>query len=128
MEAGSTASSPIVQALAKAEAGTTGEIRVHLTKSLFEKDPFGRATRLFERFGMARTSQHNAVLLYVNLRKQRFAIAADHGIDQAVGPHYWKLLSKELAENLRSTHPERAIALAIESLGQKLRQHFPENL
>lgn len=125
---GSAASDPIVRAIAISEAGTTGEIRVHLSKRLWEKDPYGRALRLFERFGMSRTSQRNAVLLYVNLRRRRFAIVGDQGIDQAAGQAFWKELARQLTEDLRATDPERAIAMAITSLGRELRDHFPAEI
>jgi uncharacterized membrane protein len=123
---GNAATDPIVRAIALAEAGTTGEIRVHLTRRLLEKDPFARALRLFERFGMSRTLQRNAVLLYVNLRRRKFAIVADQGLDQVLGQPYWRKLARQLTEDLRGTDPERAVALAVESLGEALKRHFPE--
>jgi uncharacterized membrane protein len=123
---GSAATDPIVRAIALAETGTTGEIRVHLTKRLIERNPHNRALWLFDRFGMTRTRQRNAVLLYVNLRRRRFAILGDQAIDQAVTQIYWRQLANQLTEDLRSTDPERAIAMAVESIGEKLKWHFPE--
>jgi uncharacterized membrane protein len=117
--------SPIVDAIAVAEAGTTGEIRVHLSKRLFEKNPFKHASRLFEQFGMTRTSQRNAVLLYVNLRRRKFALVADEGIQKVLIQRYWDDLAKALKQNLRETHPERAIASAVIAVGIQLKRHFP---
>ena len=122
---GDAISNPIVQAIALAEAGSTGEIRLQLSKRFIERNPVARATKLFRSLGMSRTAQHNAVLLYVNLRYRRFAIVEDQGISRALGQQYWTTLAKELAENLRTTHPERAIILAIESVGTQLQKHFP---
>jgi uncharacterized membrane protein len=122
MEAGD----PIVLAIAEAEAGSTAEVRVHVTKRLFERAPFKRAEKLFARFGMSRTQHRNAVLLYVNLRRRRFAIVSDRGADRALGPSYWKEFSRSLSQELRATDPERAIAQAVIQLGLKLRTHFPK--
>lgn len=117
---------PIVHAIALAETGTTGEIRVHLSKRFFEKSPLNHALWLFDRFGMSRTLQRNAVLLYVNLRSRRFAVVADQGLDQTLGQKYWQLFTHELSEDLRGTDPERAIAMGVARLGEKLKLHFPE--
>ncbi|MCM2277072.1 MAG: TPM domain-containing protein [Oligoflexia bacterium] len=117
--------SPIVKAIAEAEAGTTGEIRVHLTRRWIEKDPFARAWIVFRRFGMFRTAQRNAVLLYVNLRKHKFAIIGDEGVHKVVGQLYWERIARNLSRDLTSTHYENAIALAVREIGQVLHQHFP---
>lgn len=117
--------SPILSAIWDAERDSTGEIRVHLSKRWFEPDPFARALHLFTRFGMSKTSHRNAILIYVNLRKRRFAIIGDAGIHHAVGQNFWESLSRQLRENLLSTHSEKAIALTIQSIGKVLKEHFP---
>lgn len=117
--------SPIVAAIAAAESLTTGEIRVHLSKNWFEKDPYARASRLFLRFNMFKTTQRNAILLYVNLRKRKFAIIGDIGIHQTVGQKYWEDFANQFRDHLHSTHPEKAIALAVLEIGQVLQKHFP---
>lgn len=117
--------SPIIDAIAAAENSTTGEIRVHLSKKWCESNPYGRATRLFQRFNMFRTSHRNAVLIYVNLRKRKFAIIGDAGIHQVVGQKYWENLTNTLQDHLRSTHPEKAIALTVLEIGQALQKYFP---
>jgi uncharacterized membrane protein len=120
--------SPIVDAIARAEQGTTGEIRVHLSRSWFERDAYRHAQRLFAQFNMHQTAQRNGVLLYVNLRRHLFAVVGDDGIHQHVGQEYWEMLAGRLAQNLHETHPEKAIALAVLEIGEKLRLHFPSHL
>jgi uncharacterized membrane protein len=127
-EEGSLKHSPIVDAIAAAESGTTGEIRVHLTRRWFEKDPYTRAWKLFHQFGMSRTTQRNGVLLYVNLRKHLFAIVGDEGVHHLVGQQYWESLAKALREDLLSTHSERAIATAVLTIGETLKKFFPVGL
>jgi uncharacterized membrane protein len=117
--------SPIIDAIQRAEEGTTGEIRVHLTQRLFEKDAYKRATQIFSEYGMNRTAQRNAVLLYINLRKKKFAIIADMGFDEKIDPDFWNQLGRQLTYQLRSTERERAIGLAIETVGDALKKWFP---
>jgi len=121
----SSAQSPIVDAIQRAEENTTGEIRVHLSKKWIERDPFRRATRLFRQFGMFRTTHRNAVLLYVNLKRKKFAIIGDEGIHKVVGQRYWEELAIELKRALISTHPENAIAITVTHIGGILQKHFP---
>ncbi len=118
--------SPILTAIREAERGSTGEIRVHLTQRWFERDAYSRARQLFNLYQMSRTQFRNAILIYVNLRKKKFAIIGDFAIHDAVGQIYWKNLAKELQENLRSTQSEKAISLAVLALGNALREHFPD--
>ncbi len=120
--------SPIVEAIADAEHFTTGEIRVHLTRRWIEKDPYSRASRLFEEFQMTKTAERNAVLLYINLRKRKFAIIGDRGIHQKVGQIYWEQLAQKLREDLQSTQIENAVALAVRSIGRTLQTFFPRDL
>lgn len=117
--------SPIVRAISRSEAGTTGEIRVHISRHWFEKDVLGSAMRVFLEHGMHRTAQRNAVLIYVNTRTRRFAVIGDEGINQAVGRGFWKGLAENLREDLLSTHRENAIAIAVLMVGAALRKHFP---
>ena len=117
--------SPIIDAIAFAEAGTTGEVRVHISRRWFEKDPYSRAEKLFKRFGMWRTANRNAVLLYVNLRRHKFAVVGDEGIHKALGQEYWNSLSHALSEDLKKMAPEKAIAVAVVTIGETLKKFFP---
>lgn len=117
--------SPILDAIRAAEAKTTSEIRVHLSRRWMEKDPFKRAGHLFRQYGMFRTTHRNAVLLYVNLRRRKFALVGDEGAHHAVGQRFWEELARQLKRDFGSTHPENAIALAVKKIGERLAQDFP---
>jgi uncharacterized membrane protein len=121
-------SSPILDAIHEAETKTTGEIRVHLSRRVFERNTFGRANRLFHQYSMAGTLHRNAILIYVNLRRKKFAIVGDEGAHQAVGQRYWDEVARELKKNFMSTHPENAIALTVTKLGERLMKHFPREV
>lgn len=120
--------SPIVDAIRDAENLSSGQIRVHLSKKWIESDPTARAQQLFDQYRMADTPSRNSVLIYVNLRKRKFAILGDAGINQAVEPHFWQKIALELTENLRSTQSERAIGFTVTSIGQTLKKYFPSQL
>jgi uncharacterized membrane protein len=117
--------SPIVDAIREAESETSAEIRVHLSRRLWERNPYQRAMRLFQQYGMSGSAQRNSVLFYVNLRRKKFAIVGDEGAHTAVGQRFWEELSRETKRNMISTHPENAIALIIRKLGARLAKHFP---
>lgn len=128
MEAGDffgTTHSRIVKAIAEAETHTTGEIRVHISRRWFEREPLHRARRIFSKLHMENTDGHNAVLLYVNLRCRKFAFFGGEGIDKEVGSKYWQKIAKELGQDMRSTHYENAIAKAVSKIGDVLAKHYP---
>lgn len=116
---------PILRALQFASKKSTGEVRVHTSRDRFEKDPMGTALRLFEEFGMTRTSDRNAVLVYLNRATRKFAIVGDEGFHRAVGQKYFDHLGVNFAEDLQSTHFENAIALLVYSVGTTLAKKFP---
>ncbi len=117
--------SPILAAIQHAESGTTGEIRVHLSRSFWERDVYRHAEKIFFRYGMDKTKLRNAVLLYVNLRRHQFAVYGDEGIHQCVGQSFWEKLARDLRQGLQSTFSEAAIAQAVLTIGEALRVHFP---
>lgn len=128
MATGKKQTSPIVQAILQMEKITNAEIRVHVSQRWLERDPYLRATRLFQQYSLWRTTDRNAVLFYLNLRHKKYAILGDKGIAQAVGKTYWDELGSFLAQDLRSTYWEKAVALAIQTIGVTLSKHFPSNL
>jgi uncharacterized membrane protein len=117
--------SPIVEAIQAAMLGTAAEVRVHLSRRWWEPNPLKRAQKIFQRHGMDRTDHRAGVLLYVNLRRRKFAVLGDTAIHEKLGQRYWEELVRKLRTDLRSTHSERAIALAVLHVGEALRAHFP---
>lgn len=120
-----TESTPILRALRFVANKSTGEVRAHVSKDRLEKDPTDTALRLFEEYGMARTTDRNAVLVYLNRATRKFSIIADEGIHRAVGQKYWDGLAANFREDLQSTHFENAMALLIFSVGTTLVKKFP---
>ncbi len=125
METGNHSRSPIVVAIAEAEQKTSGQISVHLSRRWIDRDPLKSANQIFVRYRLHQTEQRNAVLLYFNLRRKKFAICGDVGIHQRVGNEYWQGVARELKSELQGTHYERAIANSIRKIGTVMAKFFP---
>lgn len=115
----------ISDSIDEAERGTSGEIRVHISHRLFERDPMRRARQLFLKQELHLTKNRNGIMIYVNPRRKKFAIVGDQGIHSRVGQNYWDEWSKKLTEDLRSTHYENAICDAVKNIGETLKKFFP---
>ncbi len=79
-------------AIAAAESGTSGELRVHLERACIG-DPVTRAVELFEQLGMHRTALRNGVLLYLAVDDHRLAVIGDRAVHDRVGQGYWGALA-----------------------------------
>lgn len=115
----------VVQSIQDVESRTTGEIHVHLSKAIYEKDPFEGAQRVFARYSMQRTQDRNAILVYINEKKRRFAIIGDLGIHQIVGQKYWNEKSAQLQHYIQTMEMDSALSLIVVDLGKALELHFP---
>lgn len=117
----------IIAAILSVEERTTGEVRVHISKNWMERNAFKKASFYFQKYHLHQTQDRNGVLVYVNLKKKKFAIVADEGFSKLVGQKYWNELSTFLKEDLESTHFENAISLTVRTLGETLTKYFPRN-
>ncbi len=117
--------SAVSRAIALAEAGTSGEIRVHLEQRLVASDPLTRSRQVFIELGMHRTRDRNAVLIYVTLADHHLAVLGDEGVHACVGGGYWDRLRDLLVERLRGGRTREALVEAVTEVGHTLRTHFP---
>ncbi len=117
----------IVDAIRKAEAQTSGEIRVHLARKCRE-DVLGHAKKIFSKLGMHRTKRRNAVLIFVALDSRRLAILGDAGIHDRVGDFFWGGTRDKMIEYFRKDEIKEGIIAGVAGVGEKLRQHFPRHL
>lgn len=114
----------VVRAVAEAERGTSGEIRVHLDPRC-PGDPMRQASTVFERLGMARTAQRNGVLIYLAIEDRQLAVLGDTGIHERVAPDYWDRLFATLVAHLREGRPRDGLTAVVREVGETLRRHFP---
>jgi uncharacterized membrane protein len=115
-------------AIARTEAQTSAELRVHLEHRLpgaLQGDALIRARQVFAHLGMHRTAGRNGVLIYLALADRRLAIVGDDAIHERVGDGYWAAVRDHLVDGLRQRHVLRSLLDAIAEVGQALREHFP---
>ena len=119
----------VVRAVADAEQGTSGEIRVHLERRMrrprgASPDALAHAREIFARLGMHRTARRNAVLIYLAVEDRKVAIVGDEAIHAFVGDTGWERLRDVMVERLRRGEARNAIVEAVRGVGVVLGRHF----
>jgi uncharacterized membrane protein len=114
----------VVQAIGAAEKTTSGEIKVHV-ESRCKGDPYRRAIALFERLGLTKTRQRNAVLIYVAVHDRKYALLGDSGIHEAVGSQFWNDAATRMQDAFRKGALGDGLVGAVESVGARLAEKFP---
>ena len=112
------------QAIAAAEKGHRGEVRVHVEGRCPKgSTPERRAAELFESFGMHRTQEDTAVLLYVAFKDGRSAVHAGSGVQNAAAPGFWQAVAEEIDRGFSIGEPLAGLCAALEQIGEMLRVH-----
>jgi uncharacterized membrane protein len=117
----------ITSAIARAEARTSGQIKVHLERRVHGRtgDALARATQVFAHLGLHRASERQAVLIYLALEDRKLAIIGDVGIHTRVGDDGWAIIRDHMVAHLRAGAARTAIVGAVDEVGRVLREHFP---
>jgi uncharacterized membrane protein len=116
----------IVQAIREAEANTSGEIRVYIQRGKLGSDPLLAAQKKFRQLGMHRTTDRNAVLIFVAPRARKFAVVGDTAIHEQCGDELWQRLADRIQVHFRNEKFSDALVEAIEETGKALTVHFPK--
>ena len=114
----------ISNAIAEAEKGTSGEIRIAIEKHC-EGDAFEKATAYFSKLGMDKTSRHNGVLIYLAHADHKFAIIGDRGINKLVPEDFWETTKVAMKAHFASGNLAQGIIAGIMLAGEKLGTFFP---
>lgn len=114
----------IEEAIRAAEAKTTGEIRVFVTR-LKCPNALPVAERHFVALGMRKTRDRNGVLIFVAPRSQTFAIVGDEAVHARCGDEFWTALRDEMLAHLKGSRYTEALVHAITRAGDLLARHFP---
>ncbi len=115
----------ILEAIAKAEKATSGEIRVHIEKTTHNKDPYDRAIEVFEKLKMYETEARNGILFYIATEDHKFSLIGDLGIHQKVGLEFWNLVRDHVIEDFSNGQFAQGLAKGILEAGDQLKKHFP---
>jgi len=116
----------IVQAIRDAESKTSGQVRVFIQRGKMDVDPLVAAQKKFHRLGMHKTSERNAVLIFVAPRAHKFAVVGDRAIHEKCGEGLWQRLVDSMREHFRNEKFTDALVEAIEETGKALASHFPK--
>ena len=118
----------IVDAIRIAERATSGEVKVHVEPRCPGGDPYKRAVALFQRLGLTKTKDRNAVLIYVATRDRKFTIIGDQGIHEEVGSAFWAEAVQRMKVAFARGAFGEGISGAIQSVGQRLAKKFPRKI
>ena len=111
-------------AIARAEARTSGEIKVSLAP-YFWGSVRRTAERAFVRLGVDATRERNGVLIFVVPARRCFVVLGDRGVAERVGPGLWQEVCARLGAAFHEGRYTAGLVAAIELLGDRLAEHFP---
>ena len=114
----------IVAAIAEAEAHTSGEIRIVLSRQSVA-DPVAAAKEQFERLEMMNTADRNGVLIFVALSSHTFAVIGDQGVHEKCGQDFWRTLTDAMSAHFKPGKFTDGLVLGISRAGALLAEHFP---
>ena len=116
----------IAKAIKEAEARTSGQIRVYIQRGQLEGDALLLAQKKFQKVGMDKTRERNAVLIFVAPRARKFAVIGDSGVHEKCGDQFWQRLVDSMRAHFKNEKFSQAIVEAVEETGKLLAQHFPK--
>ena len=114
----------LIHAIAKAEEGHRGEIRLHLEARYPGDGPKARAAELFDQFGMDQTAEGTGVLIYLAERDRKVAVHAGQGVPEAsLGT--WETVATVISGGFRAGLGIAGLEQGIARVGDALRQLVP---
>jgi uncharacterized membrane protein YgcG len=115
----------VVRAIANAERGNRGEVRVHLERRCPVKEPYARARELYRELGMHRTKDDTAVLLYVATDSRKAAVHCGAGVHPHADDTFWQSVTDAVAKGFSEHEPAAGLCAALNEIGEVLRRHVP---
>ena len=118
----------IIQAIGEVESKTSGEIRVLIQRGKLKSDPLVAAQKKFQRLGMHKTRERNAVLIFVAPRVHKFAVVGDHAIHERCGDELWQRVVKRMRTHFQNEKFSDALVEAVNDIGTVLARQFPKTV
>jgi uncharacterized membrane protein len=112
-------------AIAEAERGHRGEIRVHVEGRYTGDGPIARAAAVYHALGMDRTRDDTAALLYIALDDRKVAVWHGAGLAGAADERFWSGVTEAVAAGLRAGRPAEGIAQAVAEMGRVMLKAAP---
>jgi uncharacterized membrane protein len=116
----------IISAIREAESKTSGEIRLFIQRGRLNGDPLNVARKKFQRLGMYKTRERNAVLIFVAPRAHKFAVIGDKAIHEKCGEEFWQHVVDGMRTHFQNEKFSHALIEAISEVGKVLAMHFPK--
>ena len=117
----------IVEAIHQAEQETSGEVRVFVESKCSYMDAIDRAAEIFSRLQMHKTTERNAVLIYIAVKDRQLAIFGDEAIHKKVGNEYWGRLVKQMISHFDKNNFAEGIRHCVLEVGKDLQKNFPHH-
>ena len=114
----------IVDAIARAESRTSGEIRVYISHRTIA-DAVKAAQIRFDKLGLRKHKHRNCVLIYLAPKSRVFAVIGDTAVHEKCGDGFWREVTTTMEEHLGKDSPTTAVVHAVEKVGELLAAHFP---
>lgn len=111
------------KAIQEAELNTSGEIRVHLSKTCSES-VLDCASHWFEKLNMHKRKQRNGVLFYLATKDKKFSIIGDVGINSKVPNDFWDQIKEAMLKAFKTDRFAEGLSIGINMAGEQLKQHF----
>ena len=118
----------IAKTLEKLQTQLNLDVRVHLSRNPFLKDPTARALEVFNYENLTQTKERNSILIYLNLKLRNFCLLSDTGLHKKLGQKYWDELGAQFREDLLSTHYENAVVILLFTLMDRLKKVYPKTI
>lgn len=96
-----------------------------LPKSVFVKAAKLKAYETFRILGLQKTSNYQAVMIFVSLYEQYIEIVADSAISAKIDNALWQKTIDTFVENVKNDKFEEGYLQAICEIGALLAHHFP---
>lgn len=125
----------IADAIAKAEAMTSGEIRVLVVAASSVLPALGkkerrtalrrRAVREFTKLGIQNTRDRTGVLIMVSIEERMVKVLAGSGINSVVPENTWPAMVQCITDGIKTGNPVKGITTAVAAIGAMLSENFP---
>ena len=99
--------------------------RIVVPKSVRIASVTRRAFRLFVECGVYDTAERSGILIFISYLERQVRIVSDSGISKKISHDLWRIISDELAAEIKSGNAVNAFIGAIEKCGELLAEYFP---
>jgi uncharacterized membrane protein len=128
-----SALSAIERAVAEAEQGHAGQIRVVIETALsaaalwHDQPARSRAIDAFSNLRIWDTAHNNGVLIYLLYADHDVEIVADRGITARVSPEQWEAVCRDMERAFGNGQFEAGLIAGISAVADHLKAHFPRS-